>query len=224
MSANVAVTLSAEDEAKKTELQAQYGDDCAFYAPPGLGLVAVAPPDDPRHYWTLFRALRARGSDKANALAAFAVECVAYPGRDKAVAFLRQKPAFAIAIANRVKVLCGDEEQQGPALAAEEQGEVEELRKKHGEVTYYRPAGLGLLVLAAPSTPASYRQFFNEISDGADQTGPRETFEQFALDCVVHPARERVQAFFRRKPALAVKAAMAGQALCGGAVQELGKD
>lgn len=220
--------LSPEDQAKQIELEDQYGDNLACFAIPGLGLVAVAAPEAPptgqaHPFWKLYSGLKGDNPDRVQLMSAFALECLVHPERRDVSAFLQRRPAAAVKLYRAARDLCGDNVLVNPDPTEAEAEEIARLKREHGEITWCRVDGVGLMVIAAPENPTCYRQFFNDCSNGLDATAPEDVITQFALDCIVHPARDRVEGVFRRLPALAVGVANRGTELCGGDIEELGK-
>lgn len=218
--------LSAEDQAKKKELQAELGDDCAFFNSP-IGLVALTTPEQPADaYWKLYADSREEHLDQTGVNSAFAIKCLAYPEPGPVREMLRANQALALRFATSGRKLLGEQLEPDPELDEESNDakKLAELETEHGDVSWYQVPGFGLVVLARPSNPASYRQFFNGLREGGETENPEELYVGFALDCVVYPSRDKVEDLLKLKPALARKMASRGDGLCGGDYEELGKD
>jgi hypothetical protein len=219
--------LTDEEKAKQRELQAQYGEDCAFFKTKELGFLAFVPPTDPATpYWAHHKVCRLDGSDKLGAEIDLALAFAhgSDEHKEKLAGLLRMKGAFGVKAATACKRICGSEEPQNPPLDIKSEAEeLERLKKEHGDVVHYRVAGFGLLVVAAPTNPACFRQLYNYYNGNGSGEETRDIQEQFALDCVVYPERERVAALLQRKPALTKKLSISGQDLAGGEYDELGK-
>lgn len=220
--------LTPEDQTRQLELESQYGDNLKCYGIPGVGLVAVAAPPAPagdqvHPFWKLYAGMKGEAPDRVGLMGTFALECLVHPERAQVASFFARKPAAAVKLYRAARDLCGDAVLANPEPTETEAEEIERLKKAHGDVAWCRVDGVGLVVFAAPENPACYRQFFNDCSNGVDATAPQDVIPQFALDCVVHPARERVEGVLRRLPALAVGIANRGTELCGGDIEELGK-
>lgn len=220
--------ISAEDRARQKELQEELGSDAAFFDSP-IGLIAVAPPEQPAEsYWTMVRDLANEKLDKSSVLSAFAVKCVVHPAPADVAACFRARPALAAKIAGRVRQILGESVTVDPELdekeLPEESQALAKLREKHGsELSWYMVENFGLVVLAPPSSPACYRQYFNACANDEDDERPEEVHSTFALDCVVHPSRDAVAGLFKLRPGLVRKFAFRGDGLCGNDFQELGK-
>lgn len=219
--------LTDEEKAKQKEIQAQYGDDCAFFKTKELGFLAFVPPADPATpYWEHQKGQRLEGIDKLGLEMGLALAFATGTEEQKqALAGLfRTKGGFAVNVARACRRICGGDDGPNPKLESKaDADEVERLRKEHGEIAYFHVSGFGLLVVASPKNPACFRQLFNDIHAGSYDERPREVQEQFALDCVVHPDRDRVATLLARKPALTLKLSVQGQQLSGGEYEELGK-
>jgi hypothetical protein len=219
--------LTDEEKAKQLEIQAQYGDDCAFFKTRELGFLAFVPPADPATpFWEYQKAQRLDGIDKLGTEIGLALAfATGTPEQKEALAGLfRAKGAFAFNVAKACRRMCGSELKPNPTLESKaELEQVEKLRKEHGEIAYFHAAGFGLVVVASPKNPACFRQLFNDIHSGSYEERPREVQEQFALDCVVYPDRDRVATLLQSKPSLTLKLSVQGQELAGGEYEELGK-
>lgn len=114
------------------------------------------------------------------------------------------------------------EQGRSASTTPEQEAIVEELRAKHGEVAAWVVPGHGLVVAAVPENPKAYHQLINDLK--RDKVDTAIALENFALACVCHPSREDARRIFRARPAFASVVAKRGQELCGGEIQELGKD
>lgn len=218
--------LSKEDRAKQKELQGELGERAAFFNSP-IGLIAIALPEQPAEtYWKLRRDLRNDQLDKTGVLARFAVECVAYPEKNEVATCLRSRPALAVKLAHKARQLLGEGLNEDPTIDPEDHPKeaaiLAELRAKYGdELGWFMVPEFGLLALAPPKSPACYRQFFAAVTGGGD-IDP-EVHNTFALDCVVHPSRDQVEAYLKLQPGLTRSLTTRGDGLCGSDFEELGK-
>jgi hypothetical protein len=216
---------STEDLERQKQIQAQFGDDCAFFAGP-RGLIAIAPPERAAEiYWAVRRDLASDKLDQTGVLTRLALDCAVHPAKTELQGVLARLPALGVKLGYACRRLLGDQVLEvDPALdpASTDYATLQELRAKHDSLSWYVVPDFGLVVLGTPKA-AAYRQFFSATADDLDDEKPEEVFPVFALDCVVHPARERVEDLFRRKPGHAVRFANRGQGLAGGDIEELGK-
>lgn len=219
--------LSPQDRQKQKELQAELGEVSAFFDSP-VGLIALTVPEQPAEvFWKFHRDSQNDQLDRTGVAAAFAKQFVVYPDSNVVAGALRSYPALAIRLSRACRRLLGDEITAGVEFDEEtyptEAEKLEELRREHGEVVWYMVPDVGLIVLAASKSPATYRQFFNAVSNGAEETSAEETYTTFALDLVAYPKRETVAEVLKRLPCLAKKFCQSGDRLFGGGFEELGK-
>ncbi len=112
-------------------------------------------------------------------------------------------------------------EQTAEEVFACNQGIIDELKVKYGEVEVLRQKGLpGVIVVATPPR-AAFRVFLDQVSN--DKVSNSTAAESLALASVVHPDKETLRQFFDKKPGLPMKIAGLAQTLSGADADVLGK-
>jgi hypothetical protein len=80
----------------------------------------------------------------------------------------------------------------------------------------------GLVVVAKPENPETYRIYTRELRD--DKLDDITTIEKFAMACIAYPAENKAKrAIFNDLPAFAQVVASQGERLYGIAIREVGK-
>lgn len=220
------MAISKEDRIKQKELQGELGERCAFFDSP-VGLIAVAPPEQASEvYWKLRKDIENPHLDGTGVTNKFVLDCVVYPDNNVVAAALRTRPALGLRMGRACRKMLGEGLQDDPSIdeedSAADAAKLAELKKQHdGEVHWYMVPDFGLVVLAPPKSPATYRQFANSMNkEDADE---KEVWTTFALDCVVHPSRDSVAELLLLQPGLVRAFGRSGDGLCGGDFEELGK-
>jgi hypothetical protein len=112
-------------------------------------------------------------------------------------------------------------EQTAEEVFACNEGLIEQLRQKHGDIEVVRQKGLpGIIVVATPPR-AAFRAFLDQVNN--DKVSNATAADQLAMASVVHPEKDLLKQFFDKKPGLPMKLAALAQTLSGADADVLGK-